>query len=225
MISAILVGAGKGKRLSSSFPKAFIKIGGKEVFYYSLLKFYRKVDEIILVFPEGYVEKWKKILVKEFPEIKIISGGKERYNSVKNGLDIMENQNGIVLIHDVARPFFSENLIKRVIEGAEKYGACIPSIEVKDTLKQIEGDFVIKTLDREKIFAVQTPQGFKIEIIKEAYKEAEKKNVFGSDDASIVERIGVKVYSVKGEVENIKITYPFDLRIAEIVVRKWEQVE
>ena len=225
MISAILVGAGKGERLSSSVPKAFIRIGGKEIFYYSLVKFYRKVDEIILVFPQDYLEKWKEKLEKEFQGIKVISGGKERYNSVKNGLDILENQNGIVLIHDVARPFFSENLIKRVIEGAEKYGACVPSVEVKDTLKQIDGDFVVKTLDREKIFAVQTPQGFKVEIIKKAYREAERKNVFGSDDAILVERMGIKVYSVDGEQENIKITYPVDLKIAEIMVEKWEQVE
>lgn len=224
MISAILVGGGRGERVKSSIPKAFIKIGGKEIFYYSLLKFYKIADEIILVFPANYVEKWKEKIEKKYSKVKVISGGVERYNSVKNGLDMLENKDGIVLIHDVARPFFSENLVNKVIIGTEEYGACIPVIKVADTLKEIKGNFVVKTLDREKIFIVQTPQGFKVEIIKKAYAECGKKGVFGSDDSVLVERTGFKVYCTEGEYENIKITYPFDLKIANIIA-KWEKVE
>lgn len=222
MIFLLLLGAGKGERLNQSLPKAFVKIGGKELFLYSIEKFYKFVDKIFLALPEDYVEKGKELLKDKFTNVSVVAGGEKRQDSVFNCLNLIDD--GIVLIHDVARPFVSEDLIKKVIEGVKKYNACIPVLEMVDTVKEIEGDFVKETLDREKIFIVQTPQGFRTKIIKEAYKRGKEEKIDGSDDSFFVEKFtNEKIYCVKGERKNIKITYPDDLIFAEFLLKKWEK--
>jgi len=218
MVSVILAGGGKGIRLENKLPKSLVKIKGKELFIYSIKKFHslKEVTEIILVLPEKYIFSIKKKLKNKFPKLKgIISGGKTRQESVFLGLKALTLKNKIVLIHDVARPFVSKEIIKNVIEKTKRYGACIPVIPIVDTLKEVKGKFVVKTVDREKIFSVQTPQGFKREVIQKAYEKAKKENFYGSDDASLVENLGKRVYIIKGEYQNIKITVPFDLKIAK----------
>jgi len=221
MIFIILLGAGKGERLKSDIPKSFVKINGKELFLYSIEKFYKFGDKIFLTLPESYIEKGKEILKDKFPDVIIVGGGKERKDSVLNCLKRIEGD-GIVLIHDVARPFVSENLIEKVIEGTEKYGACIPVLKMVDTVKEIKDNFVEKTLDRENIFIVQTPQGFKKDLIKTAYLKF--KNINGTDDSFFVEKMGYnKIYCIEGEKTNIKITYQEDLIFAKFLIKKWEK--
>ncbi|MCM8766572.1 MAG: 2-C-methyl-D-erythritol 4-phosphate cytidylyltransferase [Candidatus Omnitrophica bacterium] len=220
MIFTILVGAGKGKRLNLPIPKSFVEIENKKLFLYSVEKFYKFSDKIFLAVPKGYVKKCRKITKKNFSNLIVVKGGKRRQDSVFNCLKKIHNKEGIVLIHDTARPFVSENLIKRIIEGTKKYGACIPVLKITDTVKEVEKNFVKMTLDREKLFIVQTPQGFKLELIKKAYKNLKK--ISGSDDSFFLEKIGYnKIYCEKGEITNFKITYPFDLIFAEFLIKKW----
>lgn len=222
MIFTILVGAGKGKRLKCSIPKSFIEIGSKKLFFYSLEKFYKFTDKIFLAVPQKYVKECKEITKDIFPDLIILKGGKRRQDSVLNCLNHINEKEGIVLIHDVARPFVSEKLIKKVIEGTKKYGACIPVLKMTDTLKEIENKFVKRTLDREKIVAVQTPQGFNLKLIKKAYEKG--KELIGSDDSFFLEKIGYnKIYCEEGERTNIKITYKDDLILGEILLKKWEK--
>jgi len=219
----ILAGAGKGERLSISIPKSFLEFNGKVLFLYSIEKFHKFVDKIFLTLPENYIQKGEKIIIDKFNNVIIVKGGKKRQDSVFNCLKLID-EDGIVLIHDVARPFVSENLIKTVIKGAEKYGACIPCVRIVDALKEVENNFVKKTLDREKIFSVQTPQGFRISLIKNAYLKCKKGKIIGYDDSFFLEKIGYnKIYCVEGERTNIKITYPEDLFFAEFMFKKWER--
>ncbi|MGC8977535.1 MAG: 2-C-methyl-D-erythritol 4-phosphate cytidylyltransferase [Candidatus Ratteibacteria bacterium] len=224
MISLILAGAGKGERLGLSIPKSFLKICGKELFLYSIEKFYKLVEKIFLALPEEYIERGKDIVEKKYKKVIIVKGGERRQDSVLNCLNQLGEENKMVLIHDVARPFVSEKLIKKIIDGTEKFGACIPILKMTDTLKEVDRNFVKKTLEREKIFIVQTPQGFKPDLIKNAYYECYRKNLKGPDDSFFLENIGYeKIYCVEGERTNIKITYPEDLIFAEFLIKKWEK--
>ncbi|MCM8807178.1 MAG: 2-C-methyl-D-erythritol 4-phosphate cytidylyltransferase [Candidatus Omnitrophica bacterium] len=219
----ILAGAGKGQRLNLSIPKSFVKLNGKVLFLYSIEKFEKFVDRIYLALPEDYIDEGEKIIKRVYPNVILVKGGATRQDSVFNCLKLIDG-NGIVLIHDVARPFVSKSLIKKVIDGCEKYGACIPVIKITDTLKEVENNFVKKTLEREKIFFVQTPQAFKLKLIKEAYDKCMKTGLEGSDDSFFLEKIGYnKIYCIEGEKNNIKITYKEDLIFAEFILKKWEK--
>ncbi len=224
MITVIIAAAGKGTRLNG-IPKAFVKLGGRHLIYYSLDTFCHRADEVIIVFPEKYVKRWDKKLKKIYKNIRIVAGGLYRQDSVRNAIDIMANRTGIVLVHDVARPFLSVGLFNRLVEAAEKYGACVPYVGLRDTLKEMKDNFVVRTLDRNIIVGVQTPQAFKADFLRKAYAEAYRKNFYGSDDSVLVEMLGVDVYLVEGEQENIKITYPVDLKLAKIILKQWKTVE
>ncbi|MCM8818289.1 MAG: 2-C-methyl-D-erythritol 4-phosphate cytidylyltransferase, partial [Candidatus Omnitrophica bacterium] len=215
--------AGKGERLNSNLPKSFIELNGKTLFLYSIEKFYKFIDKIFLALPENYIQKGKEIIGNKFPNIIIVKGGEKRHQSIFNCLKLI-NEDGIVLVHDVARPFVSENLIRKVIVKTEKYGACIPVLKSTDTLKIVENNFVKKTIDRKKIFSAQTPQGFKVSLLKESYLKCMKKCIIGTDDSFFLEKIGYnKIYCIEGERTNIKITYPEDLIFAKFILKKWER--
>jgi len=219
MISVILAGGGRGKRIGKKVPKSFLKINRKYLFLYSLEKFnsLSEVKEIILILPgERITPDLKNKLMKRFSKLKnIVEGGRERQDSVYKGLKYIDEKTEIILVHDIARPFVSKKLIKKVIEGTRKYRACIPVTPSTDTLKVVEDNFVKKTLEREKIFRSQTPQGFLREILLKAYQKAKEEKIKCSDDSQLVENTGIRVYTVEGERENIKITFPIDLKIAE----------
>ena len=222
MISAIVLAGGRGKRMNYHKSKQFIEIKGKPVLVYTLEKFiYNKsIDEVILVLPEDEVDYCKKEVLQKYSlkVDRIVIGGKERQDSVFNALEAMEKAN-IVLIHDGARPFISEKIIEEGIKYANIYGAAAPGVTPKDTIKiKNEDNISVDTPDRNTLVAVQTPQCFKYDEIYQCHRKIKEENAIVSDDTSVVERYGHKVYLYEGDYTNIKITTPEDLILAERLI-------
>lgn len=216
-ISVVIVAAGEGKRFGSA--KQFALLRGKPVLDWSLEKFeyHEKVSEIILVLKDealkkNYLQRYRKIVA-------VTGGGEKRRDSVLSGLlEIDQEKADIVLIHDGVRPLVDRDLIDRVIDATLRNGAAIPAVPVEDTIKIIEREGVIRTLEREKLFRIQTPQGFLYDTIKAAVDKAREENFYGTDDASLVERLGERIFMVEGDPKNIKITTSEDLRVAEALL-------
>lgn len=211
-VIAIIVAAGRGKRLGSSLPKQFLKVRGRTILEMSVGAFEQNkyVDEIFVAANADYCELTEK-LCRGFSKLKkIVAGGAERQDSVRAALDCLRGENGIVLVHDAARPFVSEAVINAVIEGTADFDAAIPTVPAKDTIRQVDGTGS-HTLQRETLACVQTPQGFRISLLKHAFEKAQAQGVLGTDDASLVERMGINISMVQGEDANRKITTREDL--------------
>lgn len=222
MVSAIILAGGKGKRMGKDISKQFILVKDKPIIYYTIKKFIecKLIDEIILVLPKDEIEYCKKEVLEKYSlKIdKIVEGGKERQDSVYNGLKSVENSD-IVLIHDGARPFVSEKIISEGIKNAIKYGAAAPGVTPKDTIKvKDEKSFSKETPKRESLVAIQTPQVFKKDIIIKCHEQIKKDNITVTDDTMVVEKYGYKVYLYEGDYTNIKITTPEDLILCEYLV-------
>jgi 2-C-methyl-D-erythritol 4-phosphate cytidylyltransferase len=213
-VTAIIVAAGEGKRFG--FSKQFALLGRKSVLDRCLEIFeaHRKVAAIVLVLKDvglknEYLKRYRKMVA-------VAKGGKRRQDSVLSGFRQVDPEKAeIVLVHDGVRSLVSDNLIDRVIEATRKAGAAVPAIPLEDTIKLVEGGEVSRTLDRDQLVRVQTPQGFSYPILKAALDKAKEENFYGTDEASLAERIGKKVIVVQGDHKNIKITTPEDLKIAE----------
>ncbi|MGN0355838.1 MAG: 2-C-methyl-D-erythritol 4-phosphate cytidylyltransferase [Muricoprocola sp.] len=223
---AIVLAAGRGKRMGTAIPKQFLEIEGKPVIYYTLQSFEMSelVDEVILVTGEETKEYCQKEIVEKFgfhKVRKVISGGKERYDSVYEGLKACEDCS-YVYIHDGARPFVTEDVIRRTLEGAKEYGASIAAVPSKDTVKvgNPQG-LVVETLDRSVLWNVQTPQTFSYSLIRKAHEEMRKRKMTGiTDDSMLVEELGLcPVKLVEGSYDNIKITTPEDIILAEKIIQ------
>ena len=227
---AICLAAGQGKRMESKVQKQYLLIEDKPVLYYALKAFQDSpVEEVVLVVGAGEEEYCKKKIVDYygFTKVKsIVAGGKERYHSVFQGLQTVEGAD-YVLIHDGARPFLTQDIIARCIEGAKEYKACVAGMPVKDTIKLADAEQNIEsTPERSRVWMVQTPQAFEYSLIKKAYTiliEQEEKGIETTipvtDDAMVLEYfLNQKVHLVYGSYENIKITTPEDMRIAEVFV-------
>lgn len=226
---AIVLAAGRGKRMQSDVAKQYLLIKGKPVLFYSLKAFEDSVvDEIILVTAESEITYCKEEIVEKYNFNKvsrIVAGGKERYHSVYNGLKACDDAQ-IVLIHDGARPFVNDEIIERNIAMVKEYGACVTGMPVKDTIKIAdESGFVKETPRRDLIWAVQTPQTFQYPLIKNAYdtflnkEEAHCKQYNVTDDAMVAEIFGgLKVKLVEGSYNNVKITTPEDMVLAEAIL-------
>ncbi|MDH5704392.1 MAG: 2-C-methyl-D-erythritol 4-phosphate cytidylyltransferase [Candidatus Aminicenantes bacterium] len=214
-VSAIIVAAGEGQRFGS--PKQFAPLGGKLVLDWCLEAFdaHAEVDEIILVVKDKakgneYLQRYGKVAA-------VVRGGKKRQDSVLSGFQQLDPaQAEVVLVHDGVRPFIRGALISRVIQATRERGAVIPVIPVEDTIKIVEGEEVKQTLEREKLFRAQTPQGFLYSTLKKALDKASEEGFYGTDEASLVERVGESVGVVQGDVRNIKVTTPEDLKMAEV---------
>jgi len=221
-VAAILPSAGSGRRMGENIPKQFLKIYGKPIFVYTLEKFDLcwLINEVILVVRTEDVDAVEKT-VQEWGIKKVsnvIAGGEERQDSVLNGLRILSEEVNIVVIHDAVRPFVSVEKIEEVVKVAREKDAAILAIPVKDTIKRGENGCVEATLNRNFLWSVQTPQAFKTDLIKKAFEKARQDGIYATDDSSLVERLGYPVYIVEGEEQNIKITSPEDLLIAEVFV-------
>lgn len=218
--SVIIVAGGKGLRMGADLPKQFICLNGLPILMYTLRAFYAYSNDIqiILVLPISHQAYWGE-LVEQYkftvPHT-IANGGETRFHSVKNGLALV-SEGALIAVHDGVRPFVSNDLINRCFEGASNFKAVIPAIVSKDSLRVVEGDSS-RPIERNLVRLIQTPQVFEYQIIKNAYN-TEFQEVF-TDDASVVEYGGQKIYIVEGEDNNIKITTPFDLKIGEILAHK-----
>lgn len=216
---AIIVAGGKGVRMGNDIPKQFLPISGRPVLMRTLEAFYKYDPEIklILVLPKVHQSYWKELCKKYQFSLRheIVIGGETRFHSVKNGLDILP-ENGFVAVHDGVRPLVAQHVIDNAFKEAESSEAAIPVIEITDSLRELTPDGGSKSVPRSSYRSVQTPQVFKTTLLKEAYRQPFCN--FFTDDASVVEAIGKKVTLIKGNLENIKITTPKDLLLAEILL-------
>ena len=218
-ITAIIVAAGNGTRMGGVKNKVFLKLGERTVIEYTLNAFLscKEIDDIILVTRECDIE-----LCKKFKDIKVIPGGKTRQESVYLGLSEAKNSD-IVAIHDGARALVSSHSIEDAIKDAKIFGAAALGVSSKDTLKVIDDDgFIKETLDREKIYNIQTPQIFKTADIIKAHEKAIKDNFIATDDCALYEKYIGKVKITKGSYDNIKLTTPEDMQVAENILKKRE---
>lgn len=227
-ISAIVLSAGRGFRMGGNTPKQYLEVGNLPVIVRTLNLFdiSNLIEEVILVvdIPSlGFARE----MVKEYPLKKlkaIVPGGQERSHSVYQGLEVVNKESSLVVVHDGVRPFFTLALLERVIEKAKSKGAAIPGMPVKDTIKICnEEGLVISTPEREKLWSIQTPQAFRKDWLMEAYHQAMGEGLIATDDAGLLERIGRPVHVVKGDYENIKLTTPEDLLLAEGILKRREK--
>ena len=224
MNGVVIVAAGTGSRMNMGINKQFIKLEGKEIIAYTIEKFYNNsnIEDIVVVVKEDEFEFFKEEILDKynFKNIKIAYGGKERQDSVYNGLKLLDEKCDVVLIHDGARPFVSDKIIDKSIEEAKEHKAIVVGVPVKDTIKVIDNDKnIVDTPNRSVLWAVQTPQTFDYNILIHAYKDAFKNGFYGTDDAMLVERIGYKVKMLEGSYNNIKITTQEDLNIGSQILR------
>ncbi|GFZ42113.1 2-C-methyl-D-erythritol 4-phosphate cytidylyltransferase [Bacteroides nordii] len=215
--TVLIVAGGKGLRMESDLPKQFLPIGGKPVLMYTIEAFHRfdRTMKIILVLPKEQQTYWQELCAKHSFVIEhtVVDGGETRFHSVKNGLVCVDS--GLVGVHDGVRPFVSPEVIKRCYELAAIKKAVVPVIDMVETVRHITATGS-ETVNRNDYKLVQTPQVFDAELLKQAY--AQEYTPFFTDDASVVEAMGVSVCLAEGNRENIKITTPFDLKISSVLV-------
>ena len=215
--TVLIVAGGKGLRMGSDLPKQFLPIGGKPVLMHTIEAFHHfdRTMKIILVLPQEQQTYWQELCAKHSFVIEhtVVDGGETRFHSVKNGLAWVNS--GLVGVHDGVRPFVSPEVIKRCYELAAIKKAVIPVIDVVETVRHIT-ETGSETVSRNDYKLVQTPQVFDAELLKQAY--AQEYTPFFTDDASVVEAMGVSVCLAEGNRENIKITTPFDLKISSALV-------
>lgn len=216
----IIVAGGKGLRMGADLPKQFLPIGGKPVLMHTLEAFH-KADaamRLILVLPQSQQTYWKSLCEEYAFSIphQVADGGETRFHSVKNGLALVDEA-GLVGVHDGVRPFASIEVIRRCYAEAARYKAVVPVIDVVETIRMVQGDDS-QTVDRNLYKLGQTPQVFDVALLKQAYHQSYIPGF--TDDASVVEAYGEKIHLTEGNRENIKITTPFDLKIAETILQK-----
>ncbi|WP_321369371.1 2-C-methyl-D-erythritol 4-phosphate cytidylyltransferase [uncultured Draconibacterium sp.] len=214
-IFALIVAGGSGNRMESAVPKQFLEIKGKPILIYTFEAF-RRFDpniEFVLVLPKNQIEHWHKLCEKHTfnTNYKLAFGGKNRFQSVKNGLAKIDEE-GIVFIHDGVRPLVSKETIHHCFTETQNSGNALPVVPPSESVRYSD-DVGNKAVDRNNYFLVQTPQTFDVQLIKEAYQKAQHENF--TDDASVLENAGHKIHLVEGNRENIKITWPQDLIIAK----------
>lgn len=224
---AIIVAGGSGRRFGGDLPKQFVNLGGKPVVLHSLETFAASplVESIVLVVPEEFLGFCREVMA-DLPKLaEIVPGGETRRQSVYNGLCVLPvlDEGKIVLVHDGARPFVTQNDIKAVAKGASCHGAATLAIPVTDTIKQVDDRKFMRvkaTLRREGLFMAQTPQGFRKNILMQAHEAANPNAPTETDDCQLVEKMGIMPKILAGSGRNIKITLDVDLALAEILLKK-----
>ena len=208
----MLAAAGASSRFGGTAPKQFLNYRGRRLYLSALEPFSGLVQEAVVVVPDGWVETVRmEVSSITSASVVVVAGGESRQDSVERGLGAVSAGIEYVLVHDAARPFVSAELISRVIRGTSQNGACIPGLAPADTVKVVEGSRVLRTLPREGIRLVQTPQGFEIGLLARALAAARADGFTGTDEASLIERLAVPVHVVEGDPENIKVTWRRDL--------------
>jgi 2-C-methyl-D-erythritol 4-phosphate cytidylyltransferase len=221
-VSVIIPAAGQGTRMGSSTPKQYLLLNGQPILHHTLMAFETSglVDSVTLVVPKNDLEpaqkKWDYKIVKN-----IVEGGKERQDSVYNGLKAIPAATDIVIVHDGVRPFVTSDMIGRSIEAAKEFGAAITAIPVSDTIKQVDSEeFVTRTVDRNGLWRMQTPQTFQYRVLDEAFQKAMNDSYYGTDEGSLLEHAGKKLKIIMGSELNIKITRQEDLILGEGILNR-----
>lgn len=225
MVTAIFPAAGSSTRMKSGVNKNFLQLGGAAILLRTLKTFSRveRVSNLIVVVGANEVQTVEKLLrgADGLKPWRVTVGGSERQFSIANGLKLLTDDAEIILVHDAARPLITTQTINAVIDAAKIFGGAIVAVPAKDTVKVIDVEgFVRCTPPRSELVLVQTPQGFRRKILLDAYARAAAENFLGTDDACLVERIGARVKVVTGTYDNIKVTTPEDLDIAETFLRR-----
>lgn len=223
--AVLLAAAGRGTRMGTTTKKQFLTLNEKPLLIRALERFrtFPSIREWVIVTGAEDVEETRKLLHTYFsagdhPPLQVVAGGSERQESVFIGLQTIR-ESEYVLIHDAARPFVTDNLIRRVMDEVIQAGAVVPAIPVKDTIKQVDADgWVTSTPERNSLWAVQTPQAFHLPLIREAHEEAVRLGWTGTDDGMLLEKMGKPVKIVMGEEKNIKITTRFDLIVGRAIL-------
>ncbi len=220
-VYVLIPAAGSGSRFGSATKKQYLELNGQPILAHTIRLFNQspRVDAIYLMAPEDEIGFCRRELVEryDFEKVRdVVRGGEERQMSVYNGLKACcARPDDIILIHDGVRPLLHPSLISETIRQAETDGACLVAVPARDTLKEVENGRVVATPERRRFWQAQTPQAFRYQVILKGYEKAREEGFLGTDDASLVERLGVPVTVVEGSCFNIKITTPEDLKIAE----------
>jgi 2-C-methyl-D-erythritol 4-phosphate cytidylyltransferase len=221
----LIAAAGKGQRMGGRVKKQFISLRGMPLLLYTLRAFeeFKEIEHIYLVLDERDFEYCKGEIIQKYgikKVVQIVSGGHRRQDSVWNGLKAMEGHCDMVIVHDGVRPFVSLGTLKRLMAALKDHQAVVTAIPTRDTIKRVDGaGNVVDTLQRDALFQIQTPQGFRYDVIKEAYERALREGAEGTDDAYFVERMGIQVKVIEGSSFNIKITTPEDIALANWILR------
>ena len=226
-VLAIIPAAGTGVRMGGETAKQFLSLAGTPIFMHTLRKFSNSpaIDAVHLgVRPEEMERTRKSLAGERFDRpLQVISGGATRHETVGHALEAAPRGTDLVVVHDAVRPFVSLDLIQSVVEAARRDGAAILGIPSIDTVKQVERQRVLGTIPRERIVLAQTPQAFRYEILREAFMRAGSEGFFGTDESSLVERLGIEVTVLMGSDRNIKITKPSDLPLARLYLAQEQE--
>lgn len=229
VVTVIIPAAGQGKRMKTSSNKVFLPLVNMPVLLHSVLAFSAcsEVNNLVVVVAIDEVEQVRTMLssLRGIKAWQVVIGGSERQHSIANALKVVSKETEVVLVHDGARPLVTESCIQAVIKAARMHRAAVVAVAVKDTIKTVDADgWVTGTPERRTLWAIQTPQGFDAHLLQQAYEKARLEGYIGTDDASLVERLGIQVKIVPGSYDNLKITTPEDLTIAEalLIERKRE---
>lgn len=216
---AVIVAGGSGSRMQANQPKQFMELAGLPILMHTIDAFFKSgLDmNIILVLPDEHLITWQDLISahRYTTPHQLTTGGLTRFNSVKNGLDLISDE-GIVAIHDGARPLVTTDIIQRTVTQAKSTGSGIAAVQVKDSIRQISNDGSSVGVDRNEFYTVQTPQTFDVALIKKAFNNTTLNNF--TDDASVAEAFGEKIVMVEGSYDNLKITTPEDLKIAAAIL-------
>jgi 2-C-methyl-D-erythritol 4-phosphate cytidylyltransferase len=222
--TAIIAAAGAGRRMKSDRPKQLLTLDKTPILIYTLRKFdaCRLIDRIIVAAPQESVEEVRKLVAGAgfSKSVSVVQGGARRQDSVAVAMQHLGHDTTLVAVHDAVRPFVKVDEIEAVILEAQKSGAAVLAIPIVDTVKQIRKDVIDSTLTREHLVLAQTPQAFRIEVLREAFERARRDEYYGTDESSLVERLGLPVAVVRGSERNIKITRPDDLALARFFLQE-----
>lgn len=224
MVTAIFPAAGSSRRMGGGVNKNLLKLAGEPILIRTLKTFslVERVNFLIVVVAAHEIETVEKLLrgTEGLKSWLVTTGGSERQYSIANGLKLLPDDAEIILVHDAARPLVSARIINEVIDAAKKFDGAIAAVPSKDTIKVVDAKgFVRQTPPRRELVSVQTPQGFRREILLQAYDKAAEENFLGTDDSGLVERLGIKIKVVTSDYRNIKVTTPEDIFIAESFLR------
>lgn len=222
-VVALLLAAGRGERLGHGVPKAFVPLAGRPLLLYALdaLLAAPEIDRVVPVVGEGELPRLAEALAGAAQSARLappVVGGAERQDSVRAGVAALPAGAAWVAVHDAARALVRPEAVSRVVAVARREGAAILAAPVRDTIKRVEGERIVETPPRATLWAAQTPQVFRADLLREALAKAEAEGSRGTDDAELVERLGVAVHVVPGDADNLKITHPEDVVLAEVIL-------